>query len=160
MGDEQSNFASEALLASGAFLSAGPPTAALLRALLADDYTFEDRRHGVNFPDADAESYPDVVLSAWQIGSGRPRFEVLKILAVRGDRFVAGLVRIDYGDGMLFESIHILALDPTLSLMQREVDFDPQDSDAAIAELDRLHSQSETGGASQHAAAPWHRSPD
>jgi hypothetical protein len=145
MSDPPSNPASEALLASGVFLSAGPPSAALLRSLLTDDYTYEDRRrHGVSFPAADAASYPDLVVSAWQIGSGRPRFEVLEILAVRGDRFVAGLVRIDYGDGMLFESIHILALDPTLTLMQREVDFDPEDIDAAIEELDRLHRQTES----------------
>jgi hypothetical protein len=36
-----------------------------------------------------------------------------------------------------------LALDATLSMEQRQVDFDRDDVDGAIAELDRMHSQSE-----------------
>jgi hypothetical protein len=138
---EPSNTASEALWASGAFLSEGPLPAELVRASLTDDYAYEDRRHGVSFPSADADSYPDLVASAWDIGAGTPEFEVVEILAVRGDRFAAGHVRIDYGNGMLFESIHVLALDADARLLQREVDFDRSDIDAAIAELDRLHRQ-------------------
>jgi hypothetical protein len=135
------NAASDALVASGAFLSEGPLPPDVLRALLTEDYSYEDRRHGVSFPSADADSYPDLVASAWDIGAGRPEFEVVAILAVRGDRFAAGHVRIDYGNGMLFESIHVLALDAEMRLVEREVDFDRSDIDAAIAELDRLHRQ-------------------
>ena len=37
-------------------------------------------------------------------------------LAVRGERFAAVAVQIDYGNGMLRESIHVIGLDATLSL--------------------------------------------
>ena len=146
MGDEPSNAASEALLFSVPLFAEGPPPTDSVRASLTDGFTYEDRRRGVSFPDADAESYPKNVASIWQTGAGRPEFEVLEILAVRGDRFAAALVRLDYGNGMLFESIHVLALDATLSLAQREIDFDLDDIDGAMAELDRLHREADAPG--------------
>ncbi len=141
MSGEPSNAASEALLASGVFLSEGRLSAEVVRAFLTDDYTYEDRCRGVSFPNADAESYPALVVSTWDLGAGRPTFIVLNVLAVRGERFAAALVCIDYGNGMLRESIQVLALDASLSLLQRQVDFDTEDIDAAIAELDRLHAE-------------------
>ena len=50
------------------------------------------------------------------------------------------IVQIDYG-GMLIEHIHVIGLDATLSLLHRAVDFDRDDVDGAITELDRLHDQ-------------------
>ena len=73
---------------------------------------------------------------------GQPRWE-LETLAVRGERFAAVAVQTDYGNGMLRESIDVIGLDATLSMMQRQVDFDRDDVDGAIAELDRLHSQAD-----------------
>jgi hypothetical protein len=49
----------------------------------------------------------------------------------------------DYGNGMLSETINVIGLDATLSLLQRQVYFDFDDVEGAIAELDRMHSQSE-----------------
>ena len=145
MSDEPSNFASEALLASAAFLSEGPLTTDLLRALLTDDYAYEDRRRGVGFPDADAESYPNLVISAWELGTGRPEFRSV------GDPWRAGRQVCCWAgpyrrrQWMLLESIHVLALDATLCSVQREVDFHRADIDAAIAEMDRLQSQADAG---------------
>jgi hypothetical protein len=108
-----------------------------------DDFAYEDRRSGPNFPDADAESIPKVVLSVWQTGAdGQPRFEP-ETLAVRGERFAAVAVQTDFGNGMLLETINVIGLDATLSKVQRQVNFDRDDVDRAIAELDRMHSQSE-----------------
>ena len=59
----------------------------------------------------------------WQTGAGQPRWE-LETLAVRGERFAAVAVQTDYGNGMLRESINVIGLDATLSLLQRQVDFD------------------------------------
>ena len=44
-----------------------------------------------------------------------------------------------HGNGMLFESIHVLALDATLTLAQHEIDFDLDDVEGAMTELDRLY---------------------
>ena len=48
---------------------------------------------------------------------------------------------VDYGNGMQRESIIVMALDAALRLAQRMVDFDTDEVDGAIAELDRLHTQ-------------------
>jgi hypothetical protein len=66
-----------------------------------------------------------------------------EILAVRGDRIAVCRVSVDYSDGWTTESIEVLELDASLSLLRRMFDFDHDDVDAAIAELDRLHSQAD-----------------
>ena len=143
VGDEPSNAASDAVLFMVAVFAEGSPPEDVLRAALSDDFAYEDRRRGWTFPDADAESYPKVILSIWQTGAaGQPRWDV-ETLAVRGERFAAIVLQIDYGNGMVTESIHVFGLDATLSLVQCDVDFDLDDVDGAVAELDRLYRQSE-----------------
>jgi hypothetical protein len=143
VSDQPSNAASEFLRTAFGQLSEldQPPDA--LRASVTDDFAYEDRRRGPSFPNADAESITRFVESAWETGAGRPQFVVREILGVRGDRFAAGVVDLDYGNGMMFESIHVIGLDDTLSLMYRSLDFDVDDIDGAIAELDRLQSQAD-----------------
>jgi hypothetical protein len=144
VSDGPSNAASEFFRNLGALLSgrASPPSEAEVRAALTDDFTYEDRRTGVTFPDCDAESAPKLHVSNWQTGAGEPRWES-NPLAVRGERFAALAVRVDYGNGMLGDSVQVVGLDVTLSLVQRLVDFDIEDVDGATAELDRLHSQAD-----------------
>jgi len=64
-------------------------------------------------------------------------------VAVPGERFAASVLEIDYGDGMISETLVVLALDPTLRLIQRTVEFDVDDVDGAIAELDRMHTEAD-----------------
>ena len=143
VSDEPSNAVSEAVLFMVAVFAEGAPPEDVLRAALSDDFAYEDRRRGWTFPDADAESYPKVLLSIWQTGAaGQPRWD-LEILAVRGERFAAIVLQIDYGNRMVTESIHVFGLDATLSLVQRDIDFDLDDVNGAVAEMDRLYRQSE-----------------
>jgi hypothetical protein len=114
-----------------------------MRASLTDDYVYEDRRHGPSFPNADAASFPQALETIWDTGAGRPRFTVHEILAVRGDRIAACRLSTDYPNGWTTESIQVVELDASLSLMQRKIDFDHNDVDGAIAALDRLHGKSE-----------------
>jgi hypothetical protein len=141
VSDEPSNAASDALRLNFAALNGLASAPRNVRAFLTDDFVHEDRRRVVSFPNVDADSHQKFVESAWQTGAGQPEFVVSEILAVRGERFAAALIRIDYGNGMLLEAIHVLALDANLRLVQREIDFDRDDIDGAIEELDRLHSQ-------------------
>src|SRR4051794_18414012 len=84
VSDEPSNTASEAMRAAFAFFEYGPPPEEAVRALLTDDFVYQDRRSGVNFEDADADSFPKYVQTPWNTGAtARPRFE-LETLAVRG----------------------------------------------------------------------------
>ena len=143
VGEVPANAASEAVVFMVAVFAEGSPPEDVLRAALSDDFAYEDRRRGWTFPDADAEFYPKVLLSIWQTGAaGQPRWD-LETLAVRGEQFAAIVLKIDYGNGMVTEYIHVFGFDATLSLVQRDVDFDLDDVDGAVAELDRLYSQSE-----------------
>jgi hypothetical protein len=144
VSDEPSNAASESVRnVFDFFTKRGSPSEEVVRAGLTDDFTHEDRRRGLSFPDADAESFPKVVVSMWQTGAdGQPRFET-ETLVVRGERFAAVAVQTDFGNGMLIETINVTGLDATLSLRQCEVTFDRDDVDEAIAELDSMHSRSE-----------------
>lgn len=143
MSDEPSNAASEFLRNAYAFFTAtGAPSEEVVRAAVTDDFTYEDRRHGVSFPDADVQSFPSVVQTMWQTGAGQPRWEH-ETLAVQGERFAAVAVQTDYGNGMLRDSLIVIGLDATLSRVQRQVDFDIDDVDRAIAELDRMYSQAD-----------------
>ena len=113
-----------------------------MRASRANDFAYEDRRRGPSFPPLGTESFSKFVETIWETGAGRPRFDD-EILAVRGERYVAGMVRLDFGNGWLRESILVMALDVTLGLVQRVVEFDLDDVDGAMAELDRLPSRAD-----------------
>jgi hypothetical protein len=141
MSDGPKNAASEWMRNAVRFLngSESPPTD--VRSSLTGDFTYEDRRSGPNFPALDAETYPRFIESSWETGAGQPRNDVREVLAVRGQRFAALIFRVDYGNGMVRESITVIGLDTTLRLLHRSVDFDDDDVDGAIDELDRLHCQ-------------------
>ena len=64
-------------------------------------------------------------------------------LAVRGERFAMAGVRVDFGNGMLTEFIVVVGADATLRLRQRQILFDRDDVDGAIAELERMHRQAD-----------------
>jgi hypothetical protein len=112
---------------------------ALVRASLTDDFLYHDRRSLPILPVADAELFLEVVGSIWETGVGRPRLAVPEIVAVRGEDLVAGRIELDYGNGMITESVEVMLLDGSLKLLRRAADFDVDDIGAAVDELDRLH---------------------
>jgi hypothetical protein len=146
VSDEPSNAASESLRNIYVSLSeaASAPSEKWVRAGLTDDFVYEDRRSGPSFPDADAESMPKIVLSMWQTGAGNPRWST-DTLVVRGERFAAVAMQVDYGNGMTRDYIMVFGLDAALRQVQRQIIFDRDDVDGAMAELDQLHIQSEAG---------------
>jgi hypothetical protein len=108
---------------------------------LTDDFVFEDRRSGFNWGVADASAYPELGKSVFDVGSGRPIWSIPEVIAVRDQRIAATVLVIDYGDGMFTDMIACVRFDPQLRRLQRRVLFDPDDRDAAIAELDRMHAE-------------------
>jgi hypothetical protein len=148
VSDEPSNAASEFLRFGYSVMNefGSPPGDAetqFLWSSFADDFTYEDRHRGPRFASGDAEMFRRFIESAWETGAGRPRWTVRAVLAVRGDRLAAQSIELDYGNGFTWESITLIELDAGLSLMQRAVDFDVDDVDAAVAELDRVHGQAD-----------------
>ena len=145
VSDEPKNAASERVRRICGYLSKCESPPSDVRASVTDDFVLEDRRRGPTFPTTDADSFPKYIASTWDTGAGQPRFTVHRVLAVRGDRLAVCWLEADYGNGWTWESIEVMELDTTLTLIQRMVDFDVDDVDAAIAELDRLQSQADAG---------------
>jgi hypothetical protein len=145
MSDQPSNAASERQRRVMAALNRveSRPKDGWIRAGLSDDFSSEDRRRGPSFPDGDADSYARSVASSWEVGSGHPRFALRETVAVRDERFAACVLEIDYGNGMISETLHVIGLDPTMRLIQRTVEFDTDDVDGAVAELDRMRNQAD-----------------
>ena len=145
VSDEPSNTASEWMRGTYAVLNdfESPPQE-MIRSLFTDDFVYEDRRLGALFPIMRAELVAKAIASFWDTGAGRPRFTVHEIFAVRGERLVAARLVVDYDIGFALEAIQMLQLDATVTRVQRAFDFDVDDVDTVIAELDRLHSQADT----------------
>ncbi len=145
MSGEPSNSVSEWMRGTYAVLNdfESPPHE-MIRSSFTGDFVYEDRRRGALFPVMDAELVAEALASFWDTGAGRPRFTVPGIVAVRGERLVAARLVVDYDIGFVLEAIQMLQLDATVTRVQRAFDFDVDDVDTAIAELDRLHLESGT----------------
>jgi hypothetical protein len=141
--DEPSNAASEFFRVTVRWLDETLPQPSEIRSTLTDDFVGEDRRRGPTAPTMDAESYAELMGSFRDVNAGRPRFILDEIVAVRGERLAVCRAGVDYGNGWTTESIQVLQLDATLTLVQRSVHFDADDLDGAIAELDRLHTEAD-----------------
>lgn len=78
------------------------------------------------------------------MSGGAPTFGLVEILAVRGDRLVLGRGTVRY-DEIATEMLSLCQWDTTVSKAERLVQFDLDDLDAALYELDRLHAEIEAG---------------
>lgn len=108
--------------------------------VVTGDFVYEDRQTGgINMGRIDASGWPQFHATAWQVSGRGPHFSSSEVVAVRGQRSAAFVIRVDYGDDTYSENLSCFQLDPTLKLMHRFVAFDKDAVDTAIAELDRLH---------------------
>ena len=113
---------------------------AALDHFITDDWTMDDRRSGgASFGRIDASGWGLFVSSAWEVGEGRPRFSIPRVVATRDERCAAMVHAIEFESGLRNEFILCLCLDPELRREQRSVAFDLEDVDAAVAELDRMN---------------------
>lgn len=107
---------------------------------ITDDFVFEDRRKGAaNYGRLDGPSFLRMIESTWDIGTRRPTFTIIEVIAVRGQRTAAFVERTDFGDQNYEEYIAVVQVDASLRSERRYVSFDRDDRDAAIVEADRLH---------------------
>ena len=108
---------------------------------LTDDFVMDDRRSGFNSGLIDTATYPELIRSTWDVGSGRPSWSILDVIAVRGQRIAAMSIVIGYGNDMHTDAIICVRFDPQRQLQQRLVVIDIDDRDAAIAEVDRMYAE-------------------
>jgi len=116
-----------------------PPT----RAPVTEDFLYTDRRTGggVNYGSLDASGWRQLVTETWRVGSGRPSLAVVEVVATRGQWSAAVVESTDLGDDMAMEYITCFQLDSTTRLMRRSFNFNVDDREAAVAELDRMHAE-------------------
>ena len=108
-------------------------------ASFADDFVRDDRRRLLSFEATTAQDLVDVALAWFEVDAGRPSFEPVAVLAVRGDRLALVRWRVVFGNGFVSEMLGVQQFDELIERHERLVVFDVDDVDSALAELDRLH---------------------
>ena len=110
-----------------------------------DDFIFFDRRKGgANLGEGDASYFRRTFEQFWMVG-GRPHFSMVEVIAARGEWCAACVEKVVFGDsGMYLEHINVMAGHPLRESWRRFAFFDPDDVDAAIAELDRMYAEVDT----------------
>jgi hypothetical protein len=111
-----------------------------------DDYVREDRRKLVGISSSGAREMLENALLWFDLGDGKPILTV-EVVAVRGDRLVLARLHVGYRDGDATGVLSVTQFDEAVEKTQRAVRFDPDDLDAALAELDKLHTELEARNA-------------
>mgnify|MGYP001814588548 CR=1 FL=1 len=108
-----------------------------------EDFVRQDRRRLVALPEVDRHGFIEQILAWSELEDGKPIYTPLVVLGVAGDRCVAMRIRIGFATGNGVDLIHVVCFDRLVERMHRIVSFDPDDVDAALAELERLHGEIE-----------------
>ena len=138
MGDEPRNAASAA---GKVFLQVWGDRERVLaeaRSWFAESFVREDRRRLIAMPNADVSAYLEQHLVWFEISDEVPTFELAETIAVRGERFVSGRLRVRYGPEFAAEMLFVIQWDEGVRQLQKMVIFDSDDVEAATDELDRL----------------------
>ena len=137
MSAEPRNAASE-MVRSRLPLLGDPAAVRLLADELSDDFSAEDRRRLIGLPRIGRDDWAEAVNSWSELGAGRGRSSLAQVIAVRGERLVLFRARATYPDGREVESLGLAQFDELVQRLQRSMQFDPDDVDAALSELDSM----------------------
>ena len=111
---------------------------ARLRELLADDFVRVDLRELVAMPRANRDDFVAQSLMTHFDLDVVPHTETDDVLAVSGDRLGLIRARLVYDGSGQIEYLAVVRFDDAVEQLERMVMFDPDDLEAARAELDRL----------------------
>ena len=109
-----------------------------LNGYFTDDFIGVDRRSLVAFPDLDAPEMIEMLRLGHE--AGLEQFDN-EYLAARGERLILNRVMTRFADGSVKDYLTVVQWNPALTKCERQVRFDVDDLDAALAELDRLHTE-------------------
>lgn len=110
----------------------------------SDDFVRVDRRRLVASPNADRATHLEGQLMWFEFGDGQPVFGA-EILAARGDRLALVRASVGYANRQGREALSVVTYDARVEKTIRHVHFDLDGQEAALAELDRQHTQIEAG---------------
>nr|WP_264032820.1 BTAD domain-containing putative transcriptional regulator [Mycolicibacterium alvei] len=116
-----------------------------LSKMVIDDISFDDRRPVVN---ANLQIGRDAYIDNFRVAADLGATQTLNAIAIRGERLALARARFSLGGGAPEEFgldlLHVIEIDAD-SRVAATVTFDPDDFDAAIAELDARYLAGETG---------------
>lgn len=114
--------------------------------LCTHDFVRYDRRRMTAQPPADRQGWLEAMITFEELAGGHwPTFDLTETLAVRGHRLAANRWTMGLGESGEVEFIVVTRANEPVDRMEVVYFFDPEDVDAALAELDRLHSEVEGG---------------
>jgi hypothetical protein len=140
---EPSNTAAASIRSVSASSSSMPiaPPIEQLKQLLAENFVCNDyRTGGFNFGQVGRDQYIASVKSWWEVGDTPPQFDVVEIVAIRGERCAAVLTATHLG-GMVVEGIECVLLDPSLRRWLAVARFDASARGRAVDQLDEWLTQ-------------------
>ena len=146
MAEEPRNAASELTRCSVGWLNDRDFVVRAGTTMVAPDFVRIDHRRLVAQPPVGAEAWVAGLFDLENVAGAWPFYELTEVVAVRGDRACASRWLIQLGDFEV-EYLVVNACDETGERFATIHFFDPEDIDAALVELDRLHAELETEGA-------------
>lgn len=114
---------------------------------IAEGFKRIDHRRLVAAPESNRAEFLEQLRSWTHIGNEQPRWNLTSVLAVAGERLACCRLAIEFADGNSSEQNQVLLFDDSVSRLELLVSFDPDDADAAVAELRRLAEQVGAGTA-------------
>lgn len=108
---------------------------------LAPGFVRIDRRPMVAQPVSDADAFIDSILDFRRLTGGPPTFAMHEVVGVRGKRLIAHRLIAHLGLDDELRLIMLAQIDALLERIELLVQFDWEDLNDALAELDRLHAE-------------------
>lgn len=113
-----------------------------------DGFAMQDRRRLVGLPTVDVYGFMDRLRDLYSLDAGAPEFSVEEVIAVRGKRSAVFRSRTAFPLREIYtDSIMLIRYDRPVWRTELLVQFDDDDVDSAIVELDRLYTEVESGDA-------------
>lgn len=108
--------------------------------LCTEDFVRYDRRRMTAQPPADRRGWLDAMITFEELAGGQwPNFDLTETVAVRGRRLAITRWTMSLGQSGEVEFIVVTRTDDAVNKMELIYFFDPEDLDAALEVLDRLH---------------------
>jgi len=104
----------------------------------ADGFVREDRRPLIAMPTADAATFHQQHLAWFEMGDENLSFEMTEVVAMFGERLALTRTRIGYSSGFPVEMLSVTQWTEETDRLHKIVQFDGDDVDGALQELDRL----------------------
>lgn len=114
--------------------------------MVAPDFVRIDHRRVIAQPPTGAEAWVAGLFDLEKVAGSWPFYEIIEIVAMRGNRTCASRWVVHLGDFEV-EYLVVNACDLGGERFAAIHFFDPEDLDAAMVELDRLHAELEAGDA-------------